>query len=242
MEESAERSAEIEEAVEAVDDEPAPKEEVPAEPAAETEPEVVADTEADVPPAPPTEAPPVASEDEWMLPPRKVREGDGGGPSADDEPRLKLKSNRPPPQWPPRWRTGQPRREMEPSTATARATGPETARARSRPWSAPVPRCHRGDARGGADAASAHGGQGQGHPDGQGRANGQGHTWPHLMLMEFGAAAGDHRPGGDHVCGHPLTAARPGQLQRRRRTRRRRRGTSSASRSCSRYFDPRSQG
>ena len=64
MEESAERSAEIEEAVEAVDDEPAPKEEVPAEPAAETEPEVVAETEADVPPAPPTEAPPVASEDD----------------------------------------------------------------------------------------------------------------------------------------------------------------------------------
>ena len=66
MEESAERSAEIEEAVEAVDDEPAPKEEVPAEPVVETEPEVVAETEAEVPPAPPTEAPPVASEEDGV--------------------------------------------------------------------------------------------------------------------------------------------------------------------------------
>ncbi len=73
MEESAERSEEIEEAVESVDDEPAPAEEVEAEPAAEGEPEVVADTEADVPPAPPTEAPPVAPEDD-------------GGVSAEDEP------------------------------------------------------------------------------------------------------------------------------------------------------------
>jgi menaquinol-cytochrome c reductase cytochrome b/c subunit len=103
MEESAERSAEIEEAVEAVDDEPAPTEEVPAEPMAETEPEVVAETEAEVPPAPPTEAPPVAED-----PPSPATEaapvaegdgggvsspeggggaeGDGGGPSTDEEP------------------------------------------------------------------------------------------------------------------------------------------------------------
>ncbi len=89
MEESAERSAEIEEAVEAVDDEPAPKEEVPAEPAAESEPEVVAETDADVPPAPPTEAPPVASEEDGADASSPeggdVAEGDGGGPSADDE-------------------------------------------------------------------------------------------------------------------------------------------------------------
>jgi menaquinol-cytochrome c reductase cytochrome b/c subunit len=69
MEESAERSEEIEEAVESVEDEPAPEEEVAAEPAAETEPEVVADTEADIAPAPPTEAP------------QDAPEGDGAGVS-----------------------------------------------------------------------------------------------------------------------------------------------------------------
>ncbi|MET0697452.1 MAG: hypothetical protein ABWZ58_08490 [Acidimicrobiia bacterium] len=84
MEESAERSAEIEEAVEAVDDEPAPKDEVPAEPAAEAEPEVVAETDADVPPAPPTEAP-VASEDDGVDVSSTEGGGDGEGPSADDE-------------------------------------------------------------------------------------------------------------------------------------------------------------
>ncbi len=68
MEESAERSAEIEEAVESVDDEPAPAEEAPVEPAAETEPVIVADTEADVPPAPPTEAPPSEEEVEAVEP------------------------------------------------------------------------------------------------------------------------------------------------------------------------------
>jgi menaquinol-cytochrome c reductase cytochrome b/c subunit len=80
MEESAERSAEIEEAVEAVDDEPAPKEEVPAEPAAETEAEVVADTEADVPPAPPTEAPPIEDSEEALTPPASAEPSDEAGP------------------------------------------------------------------------------------------------------------------------------------------------------------------
>jgi len=96
MEESAERSEKIEEAVESVDDEPAPAEEVAAEPAAETEPEVVADTEADVPPAPPTETPEVAEDPPSpaspVLPPAGGETGDGGGVSspeggggADDE-------------------------------------------------------------------------------------------------------------------------------------------------------------
>jgi len=80
MEESAERSAEIEEAVEAVDEEPAPKEEVPAEPAAETEPDVVADTEADVPPAPPTEAPPIEDSEEALTPPASAEPSDEAGP------------------------------------------------------------------------------------------------------------------------------------------------------------------
>jgi len=80
MEESAERSAEIEEAVEAVDDEPAPKEEVPAEPAADTAAEVVADTEADVPPAPPTEAPPIEDSEEALTPPASAEPSDEAGP------------------------------------------------------------------------------------------------------------------------------------------------------------------
>jgi len=90
MEESAERSAEIEEAVESVDDDPAPEEEIPAEPAAESEPEIVADAEAEVPPAPPTEAPPVAPPEDppspppAVLPPAGGETGDGGGAPADE--------------------------------------------------------------------------------------------------------------------------------------------------------------
>ncbi len=56
MEASAERSEEIEEAVEAVEEDPAPADEVPAEEAPTETPEVAAEAEADVPPAPPTEA------------------------------------------------------------------------------------------------------------------------------------------------------------------------------------------
>jgi menaquinol-cytochrome c reductase cytochrome b/c subunit len=88
MEQSAERSEEIEEAVESVDDEPAPAEEVAAEPAAETEPEVVADTEADVPPAPPTETPDVTEDPPSpaspVLPPAEGETGDGGGISSPE--------------------------------------------------------------------------------------------------------------------------------------------------------------
>ena len=86
MEESAERSAEIEEAVEAVDDEPAPKEEVPAEPAAEAEPEVVAESEADVAPAPPTESPPIEDSEEALAPPASAEPSDEAGPETEAEP------------------------------------------------------------------------------------------------------------------------------------------------------------
>jgi hypothetical protein len=68
MEEAAETSEEIEEAVESVDEEPAPADEVPVEPAAET-PDVQTDGEADVAPAPPTEAPVIESSDEALEPP-----------------------------------------------------------------------------------------------------------------------------------------------------------------------------
>jgi hypothetical protein len=68
IEKAAETSEEIAEAVESVDEEPAPAEEVPVEPAAET-PVVEADTDADVPPAPPTEAPEIESSAEALDPP-----------------------------------------------------------------------------------------------------------------------------------------------------------------------------
>jgi hypothetical protein len=78
-EEAAETSEEIEEAVESVDEDPAPAEEVPAEPAAET-PEVEVDAEADVPPAPPTEAPVIESSEEALDPPESAE------PAAETEP------------------------------------------------------------------------------------------------------------------------------------------------------------
>jgi menaquinol-cytochrome c reductase cytochrome b/c subunit len=202
MEESAERSAEIEEAVGAVDDEPAPKEEVPAEPTAETEPEVVAETEADVPPAPPTEAPPAASEDAGAdaSSPEEggVAEGDGGGPSADEEPA--------------------PETEVEPAAAAV-ATAVEDR---------PAPEGDGGDDGAGNGAGSGNGADGgngagngagkvaavvstrptvppKGTPEGvrtqrlltvvkaraiqtvKAEPTDKVNTWPHLMLMEFGA-------------------------------------------------------
>ena len=204
MEESAERSADIEEAVDAVDDEPAPKEEVPAEPAAEsesevvaeTEPEVVAETEADVPPAPPTEAPPVA-------------DGEGEDVSAAEPDATPLSP--PPAGLPP-----EGEETIEPAAAAV-ATAVEDR---------PTPQ---GDGGGDGDGA----GSGNGADGGNGAGNGAGkvaavvstrptvppkgtpegvrtqrlltvvkaraiqtvkaeptdkvNTWPHLMLMEFGA-------------------------------------------------------
>lgn len=91
MEEAAETSEEIEEAVESVEGEPAPveevaAEEVPAGPAAET-PEIEPAPEADVPVAPPTEAPVIESSQEALDPPASAEPTapDGGG-SADTEP------------------------------------------------------------------------------------------------------------------------------------------------------------
>ncbi|HEU4916432.1 MAG TPA: hypothetical protein VFV13_07690 [Acidimicrobiia bacterium] len=80
MEEAAETSEEIEEAVESVEEEPAPAEEVPAGPAAET-PEIEPEQEAEVPAAPPTEAPLIESSEEAVSSPvaGDGAEGDGGG-------------------------------------------------------------------------------------------------------------------------------------------------------------------
>lgn len=82
MEAAAERSEEIEEAIESVEEEAAPVEEVPAEGAApEEEPVIEADIEADVPPAPPTEAVPSPEAG-------GVAEGDGGGSATEAEPEV----------------------------------------------------------------------------------------------------------------------------------------------------------
>jgi len=104
MDEAAERSEEIEEAIESVEDEPEPVEEAPVEGAADEETEVEAGTDAEVPPAPPTEAPPVEDGDDAVSPPESAEpeappvedseepvsspeggggaEGDGGGADA----------------------------------------------------------------------------------------------------------------------------------------------------------------
>ena len=86
MEDAAKRSEEIEQAVESVDDEPAPAEEVAAGPGAETEPEVVADTESDVPPAPPTEAPPIEDSEEALTPPASAEPSEEPAPETEVEP------------------------------------------------------------------------------------------------------------------------------------------------------------
>jgi menaquinol-cytochrome c reductase cytochrome b/c subunit len=86
MEEAAERSEEIEQAVESVDDEPAPAEEVPPESAAQTEPEIVTDTETDVPPAPPTEAPPIEDSEEALTPPASAEPSEEARPETEVEP------------------------------------------------------------------------------------------------------------------------------------------------------------
>ena len=228
MEESAERSAEIEEPVEAVDAEPAPKEEVPAEPAAEseseadaeTEPEVVAATEADVPPAPPTEAPPAADGDGEDVSAAEPDATPPAPPPAELPPEAGEAVEPAAAAWPPQWKIDRPLR------ATAVAMAPATAVGKRTVATAPVtagkvaavvstrPGSPEGHARRGADPASAHRGQGPGHPDGQGRANGQGQ---HLAPPDAHGVRGParhHRSPRDHVCDHPLPAARPGQLQR----------------------------
>jgi menaquinol-cytochrome c reductase cytochrome b/c subunit len=88
MDEAAERSEEIEEAIEAVEDEPEPIEEAPVEGAPDLEPEVEADTDAEVAPAPPTEAPEVEDSQEAVSPPESATEEPepaepGGAPSTD---------------------------------------------------------------------------------------------------------------------------------------------------------------
>jgi hypothetical protein len=84
MTEAAERSEEIEEAIDSVGEEPEPIEETPAEGDVPATPEVETDTEADVPPEPPKEAPEI-DESEALAPPASAEEPAAGAPS-DVEP------------------------------------------------------------------------------------------------------------------------------------------------------------
>jgi hypothetical protein len=79
MTEAAELSEEIEEAVESVEDEPEPVEESPAEGVVPATPEVEAGTDADVPPESPKEAPEI-DESEALAPPASAEEPVAGAP------------------------------------------------------------------------------------------------------------------------------------------------------------------
>jgi hypothetical protein len=84
MTEAAERSEEIEEAIESVEEEAEPIDETPAEGDVPATPEVETNTEADVPPEPPKEAPEI-DESEALAPPASAEEPAAGAPS-DVEP------------------------------------------------------------------------------------------------------------------------------------------------------------
>jgi hypothetical protein len=84
MTEAAERSEEIEEAIESVEEESEPIDETPAEGDVPATPEVETNTEADVPPEPPKEAPEI-DESEALAPPASAEEPAAGAPS-DVEP------------------------------------------------------------------------------------------------------------------------------------------------------------
>jgi len=86
MDDAAELSEEIEEAIESVDDEPEPVDEAPVEGAVTEEPEIEAATEADVPPAPPTEAPTIEDSEEAVSSPPSAEEHVDASPSAEEEP------------------------------------------------------------------------------------------------------------------------------------------------------------
>jgi len=84
MEEAAERSEEIEEAVESVEEEPEPVDEVPSEGMVPPSPEVEVSGEAEVEPAPPTEAPTIEdSEEAVSLPDSAAESAEGGAPEVE---------------------------------------------------------------------------------------------------------------------------------------------------------------
>jgi hypothetical protein len=186
MQATAERSEEIEEAVEAVDDEPAPAEEVPAESAPADTPEVEADAEAEVPPAPPTEAPMIEGDEEALSPP----------PSAEP--------------------SGEPDTEVEPAAASV-ATAVEDRPVSETDGAGDGAGNGAGNGAGGGDGAGNGAGKvaavvsarptvpPKGTPEGvrtqrlltvvkaraiqtvKAEPTDKVNTWPHLMLMEFGA-------------------------------------------------------
>ncbi|HSK07109.1 MAG TPA: hypothetical protein VK990_06275 [Acidimicrobiia bacterium] len=82
MEEAAERTEEIEEAIDSVEPEPEPVEESPAEGAAPPPVEVEAVTEAQVPPESPKEAPTIEDSEEATSPPDSAEETEAAAPAA----------------------------------------------------------------------------------------------------------------------------------------------------------------
>jgi hypothetical protein len=82
MGEAAERSEEIEEAIDSVEDEPEPVEESPAEGAAPPSPEIEAVTDAEVPPEAPKEAPTIEDSEEATSPPESAEETGEAVPAA----------------------------------------------------------------------------------------------------------------------------------------------------------------
>jgi hypothetical protein len=84
MEEAAQRSEEIEEAVESVEAAPEPVDEVPSGGVVPPSPEVEVSPEAEVEPAPPTEAPTIEDSEEALTPPDSaVEPAEGGAPEVE---------------------------------------------------------------------------------------------------------------------------------------------------------------
>jgi hypothetical protein len=82
MEEAAERTEEIEEAIDSVEPEPEPVEELPAGGAAPPSPEIEAGTDAEVSPEPPKEAPAIEDSEEATSPPDSADETASAAPAA----------------------------------------------------------------------------------------------------------------------------------------------------------------
>ena len=82
MEEAAERTEEIEEAIDSVEPEPEPVEETPTEGGAPPSPEIEAVTDAEVPPESPKEAPTIEDSEEATSPPDSAEETPAAAPAA----------------------------------------------------------------------------------------------------------------------------------------------------------------
>ena len=244
MEEAAERSEEIEQAVESDDDEPAPAEEVARRAGGRDRAEVVADDRSRRA-SRAADARPRRS--------RTVRRQSlpghggavGGGRARDRGRACRRRGSHAVEDRPAAGGDGGgdgPARAMARATAQPVTTAPGTAKVaavvRSRPDRAP----RRGRPEGVRTQRLLTVVKARAIQTGQDRANRQGQ---HLAPPDDHGVrrpAGDDRSGGDHVGGHPGARCWIRPTSTRRPTRRRRRGTSSGSRSCLSYFDPQMAG